>query len=436
MTTPRRLPSRSVPDSTPASVTPLAPVPPDGRSPDGRPAEAPVFRTRPKSLTAPDLVDSIIQMALARRTSDIHFEPTESGMTVRFRVDGLLQLAEQIPLEARAAVISRIKIMGNLDISEHRLPQDGRIKIRQKHQSVDIRISTLPSLYGEKVVMRLLDLDKVALPLTGTGLGREHLTEMTRLIRRPQGVIFVTGPTGSGKTSTLYACLNDIISETINIVTIEDPIEYEMTGMTQIGVNDRVGLTFASSLRSVLRQDPDVILVGEVRDVETARIAMQASLTGHLVFASLHTNDAVGAITRLLDMEIPPYLIASSMIAVLAQRLVRVLCPVCKVPAPAEDDVRAMLDLPADTTFARAPGCDFCHGAGAAGRTAIFELLTVTPALRSLINARASEAQLREAARVAGTRSMFEDGMRKVLAGTVAYEELLRVAEPDHPLGG
>jgi len=257
---------------------------------------------------------------------------------------------------------------------------------------------------------------------------------MSRLIRRPQGLIFVTGPTGSGKTSTLYACLNDILSETINIVTIEDPIEYEMSGVTQIGVNDRVGLTFASCLRSVLRQDPDVILVGEVRDHETARIAMQASLTGHLVFATLHTNDAIGCITRLIDMEIPPYLIASSLVAVLAQRLVRVLCPVCKSAHEPEAAVLSQLGLTPGARFNQAAGCDFCRGMGAAGRTGIFELVTVTPTLRHLITSRASEAELREAARVAGTTSLFEDGLHKVLGGTVAYDELLRVAEPPTPL--
>src|SRR5712691_2300273 len=349
-----------------------------------RPEDEPVLRTRAKTLSAPDLVDSIIQQAVARRASDIHLESTEQGMTVRFRVDGLLQTAGLVPTEARAAVISRIKILGSMDISEHRLPQDGRIKLRHKNQAVDIRVSTMPSLYGEKVVMRILDLQNAALPLAGTGLPADYLKEMTRLIRRPQGLIFVTGPTGSGKTSTLYACLNDIISETINIVTIEDPIEYEMAGVTQIGVNDRVGLTFASCLRSVLRQDPDVILVGEVRDLETARIAMQASLTGHLVLATLHTNDAIGAITRLLDMEIPPYLIASSLIAVVAQRLVRVLCPVCKTPVEPEAAVKAQFALRPGSKFYRAPGCDFCRASGgAAGRTGIFEVLSVTQSMRN-----------------------------------------------------
>jgi general secretion pathway protein E len=402
-----------------------------------RPAEedaAPVLRTRGKTLPAPDLVDSIVQQAIARRASDIHLEPTEQGMTVRFRVDGLLQTADFVPLEARAAVTSRIKILGSMDISEHRLPQDGRIKIRDKTQAVDIRISTMPSLYGEKVVMRLLDLKNAALPLSGTGLGPEHLREMSRLIRRPQGLMFVTGPTGSGKTSTLYACLNDIVSETTNITTIEDPIEYEMSGVTQTGVNDKVGLSFATCLRAALRQDPDVILVGEVRDLETARIAMQASLTGHLVFATLHTNDAVGAITRLLDMEIPPYLIAASLTGVLAQRLVRVLCPVCKRAVEPSADVRALLGLPAGARFHQATGCDFCRGVGAAGRTGIFEMVAITPTLRHLITNRASEADLREAARTAGSRSLFEDGLRKVLQGTVSYEELLRVAEPPAPL--
>jgi len=416
MTAPRRL------------NTPLQEVP--------KTEEEPVFRTRPKVLPATDLVDSIIQQGVARRASDIHLEPTENGMNVRFRVDGLLQTADFVPPEARAAVISRIKILGSMDISEHRLPQDGRIKLRHKNQAVDIRVSTMPSLYGEKVVMRLLDLQNAALPLAGTGLPPDYLKEMSRLIRRPQGLIFVTGPTGSGKTSTLYACLNDIISETINIVTIEDPIEYEMTGVTQIGVNDRVGLTFASCLRSVLRQDPDVILVGEVRDLETARIAMQASLTGHLVFATLHTNDAVGAITRLLDMEIPPYLIASSLLAVLAQRLVRVLCPVCKTTSEPEGAILSQLGLTAGVRFSQATGCDFCRGMGAAGRTGIFELVTVTPTLRHLITTRASEAELREAAGAAGTTSLFEDGLRKVLAGTVSYDELLRVTEPPTPLEG
>ncbi len=245
--------------------------------------------------SVPEIVDSILDQALARRASDIHLEPGAEGMMVRFRVDGLLQQTAVIPVSDRAAVVSRIKIMANLDIAEHRLPHDGRIRLVRKGRALDLRVSTVPSLHGEKVVLRLLDLDSVAIPLAGCGLAPDHLLALQGLTRRPQGTILVTGPTGSGKTSTIYACLSDIKSETTNIVTIEDPIEYEMDGITQIAVHEKIGLTFAHCLRSVLRQDPDIILVGEVRDLETARIAMQASLTGHLVFATLHTNDAVGA---------------------------------------------------------------------------------------------------------------------------------------------
>ncbi len=398
------------------------------------PKQASSPKTAVKTADTPALVDSLIQQAVARRASDIHLEPYRQGMRVRFRVDGLLQNVGSIALDDRAAVVSRIKIMASLDIAEHRLPQDGRLKTVQDRHSVDMRISTIPSLYGEKVVLRLLDLEDVAIPLDRIGLSEPHLQELYRLNRRPQGVMFVTGPTGSGKTSTIYACLNDIRSETINIVTIEDPIEYEMAGVTQIAVHDKIGLSFATCLRSVLRQDPDVILVGEVRDLETARITMQASLTGHLVFATLHTNDAVGTITRLLDMEIPPYLIASSLTAVLAQRLVRVLCPACKALWELDATTRAALGLGDAVSLYRAAGCERCYGSGVAGRTGIFELLCLTPALRALITARASEEELRREAWAAGMTCLFQDGLSKVLDGVVAYEELLRVAEPDSTL--
>jgi type II secretory ATPase GspE/PulE/Tfp pilus assembly ATPase PilB-like protein len=344
-------------------------------------------------------------------------------------------------------VVSRIKIMASLDIAEHRLPQDGRIKLHQNQRMIDIRVSTIPSLHGEKVVLRLLDLEGVTIPLSGIGLDAESLAELRRQARRPQGTILMTGPTGSGKTSTIYACLNDIKSETTNIVTIEDPIEYEMGGITQIAVHEKIGLTFATCLRSVLRQDPDVILVGEVRDLETARTAMQASLTGHLVFSTLHTNDAVGAITRLLDMEIPPYLIAASLSAILAQRLVRRLCPACKYPTEPPDkatrdalweppDPQSEAAASLDRTFYRARGCERCYGTGAVGRTGIFELLPITTELRRLIGARATETELRRAARRAGVKSLFRDGLRRVWSGEVAYEELLRVAEPERTATG
>ena len=395
-------------------------------------AAVPARRPAPRALSTAELVESIIQEALVRRASDVHFEATETGLEVRFRVHGLLQSVTSIPLDEKAAVISRVKIMANLDISEHRLPQDGRIRLRQNGHAVDARVATVPSLYGEKVVLRLLDLDSVAIPMDNIGMRQRHLEELRRLIRKPEGILFVTGPTGSGKTSTIYACLNEIKSETINIITIEDPIEYEMRGVTQIAVHDKIGLTFANCLRAVLRQDPDVILVGEVRDQETARIAMQASLTGHLVFATLHTNDAVGAITRLLDMEIPPYLIAASLSGVLAQRLVQVLCPECKVPAKPDAALLARLGTGEPRLFQRGPGCEGCRGLGAVGRVGIFELVTVTPVLRALIGSRASEAEVRQAAHVSETpHTMFRDGLTKVVEGRVAYDELVRVTEPD-----
>src|SRR5262249_33515211 len=281
--------------------------------------------------------------------------------------------------------------------ADHRLPHDGRIRLVRKGRAIDLRVSTVPSLHGEKVVLRLLDLDGVSIPLPSCGLAADHLATLQSIMRRPQGAIFVTGPTGSGKTSTIYACLNDIKSETTNIVTIEDPIEYEMDGITQIAVHEKIGLTFAHCLRSVLRQDPDIILVGEVRDLDTARIAMQASLTGHLVFATLHTNDAVGAITRLADMEIPRYLIASSLSAVLAQRLARRLCPACKQAHEPHATTRALLGAgDGPLPLSRPRGCAACHGSGVSGRTAIFELVPITDDLRALINDRGSEADLRE----------------------------------------
>jgi type II secretory ATPase GspE/PulE/Tfp pilus assembly ATPase PilB-like protein len=398
------------------------------RGPNGA---APSVRRLPgAAAAAPALIDEIIQDALSRHASDIHLEPHEKGLHVRFRIHGLLEDVTAIPGEEQAAVLSRIKIMSNLDITERRLPQDGRMKTSFNDRAVDIRVSTVPSLYGEKAVLRLLDIETAGVPLNRTGLTPEQTETLSRLIRRPQGVIFVTGPTGSGKTSTIYAALNDIKSPTINIVTIEDPIEYRLDGITQIAVNEKIGLTFATCLRSVLRQDPDVILVGEVRDVETARIAMQASLTGHLVFATLHTNDAVGAITRLIDMGIPPYLIASSLSAVAAQRLVRVLCPACKVPWTPDASTRESLGLGADPIQFYVPGdCEECHGSGAVGRTGVFEVLPATPTLRSLIMSQASEAELHREAKEAGGLSMFAHGFAKVRAGMVAYEELLRVVE-------
>jgi len=376
-------------------------------------------------------VDNLIDRAVARRASDIHFQPSTEGLLVRFRIDGLLQHAATIPVSERAAVLSRVKIMANLDIAEHRLPQDGRIHLVRGQRALDVRASAVPSLHGEKLVLRLLDLDGVSVPLPSCGLSADHLATLESIMRRPQGAVFVTGPTGSGKTSTIYACLNAIKAETTNIVTIEDPIEYELEGITQIAVHEKIGLSFASCLRSVLRQDPDVILVGEVRDVETARIAMQASLTGHLLFATLHTNDAVGAITRLADMDVPRYLIASSLSAVISQRLVRRLCAACKTPKEADAETQALGGRHERFTIYQPVGCKSCNGTGVVGRTAIFEMVPITEELRMLINDKASDPELRACARRDGARSLFQDGFQKVLDGSIALEELKRVAEPD-----
>ncbi len=352
-------------------------------------------------------------------------------MCVRFRIHGVLQEVARIQVEDRAAVISRIKVMSNLDIAERRLPQDGRMKMRRDHSVVDVRIAVTPSLHGETAVLRILDLDAVSLPLSKVGMPPDIYEAVRALNRRPQGLLFVTGPTGSGKTSTIYGCLNDIKGPNLKIITIEDPIEYEMANVTQIAVHEKIGLTFASCLRSALRQDPDVIVVGEIRDEETARIAMQASLTGHLVFSTLHTNSAVGTIPRLFDMGVPAYLITSSVNAVVAQRLLRVLCPGCKEGWEPPPDVRLPLGLTEPVTLYHPKGCPRCLGTGVVGRTGVFELFALTPSLRDLIMARASESDFRREARASGYVPMFAAGLTKVLAGEVALEEITRALEPD-----
>ncbi|MBI2216494.1 MAG: type II/IV secretion system protein [Candidatus Rokubacteria bacterium] len=376
-------------------------------------------------------VEMILSRAVATGASDVHLEADADGMCVRFRIHGVLQAVGRVPLEDRAAVISRTKILSNLDIAERRLPQDGRIKLQIGQGVVDIRVAVTPSLHGESAVLRILDLNAVSLPLSRVGMPPDIYEATHALCRRPQGLIFVTGPTGSGKTSTIYGCLNDIKGPHIKIITIEDPIEYEMATVTQIAVHEKIGLTFASCLRSALRQDPDVIVVGEIRDEETARIAMQASLTGHLVFSTLHTNSAIGAIPRLIDMGVPPYLITSSVNAVIAQRLLRVSCPGCKEPWEPSAEIRVQLGLREPVILYRAPGCDRCLGTGVVGRTGVFELLTLTPALSELIMCKASEIELRRAARAAGCVPIFNAGLAKVLAGEVALEELTRVVSPE-----
>ena len=350
------------------------------------------------------LLNALLTQAARDGASDIHIEPYERHSSVRFRVDGDLREVVQPHRALHAALISRLKIMAELDIAEKRLPQDGRISLRLGQRAIDVRVSTLPSAHGERAVLRLLDKSESKLSLPGLGMEGDTLTRLQRLIAQPHGIILVTGPTGSGKTTTLYAALQQLDTQTRNILTVEDPVEYELPGVGQTQVNPRIDLTFAKALRAILRQDPDVIMIGEIRDFETAQIAIQASLTGHLVLATLHTNDAPSAVTRLIDMGVEPFLLSSSLLGVLAQRLLRRLCEHC-----------------------HGAGCEHCHHSGYHGRTGIFELLTTDDELRALIHAQASEADLRASAQRHGMHLMREDGERLVAQGITSREELLRV---------
>ncbi len=361
------------------------------------------------------LINALFSQAVRDNASDIHIEAFDQRSVVRFRRDGMLRDVLEPPQAAHAALVSRIKIMASLDIAEKRQPQDGRIGLRLAGRPVDVRVSILPTAHGERVVLRLLDKQAGRLNLTGLGMPETTLAALRELVRQPHGIILVTGPTGSGKTTTLYAALGQLDAKHTNIVTVEDPIEYDLDGVGQTQVNPRIELTFARALRAILRQDPDVVMIGEIRDLETAQIAVQASLTGHLVFATLHTNDAVSAVNRLVDMGVEPFLLASSLIGVVAQRLVRRLCPDCR-KAVAE---------PGGTYGAA--GCAACNQTGYRGRTGIYEMLTVDDALRRLIHARSSEQQLREYAVAHGMRSLRQDGERWVAQGVTSLEELARV---------
>src|SRR5437867_11551655 len=385
-------------------------------------AQAPVIR----------MINALLLQALRERASDLHFEPYEGRSVVRFRVDGVLHDVIEPPRALHAALVSRLKIMASLDIAERRLPQDGRIALKLGEKQVDVRVSTLPTGAGERVVLRLLDKDSARLDLTALGMRDDTLANVDHLIREPHGILLVTGPTGSGKTTTLYAALSRLPRDTTNMMTVEDPIEYALDGVAQTQVSPRIELTFARALRAILRQDPDVIMIGEIRNLETAQIAVQASLTGHLVLATLHTNDSASAVTRLADMGIEPYLLASSLLGVLAERLVRRLCPACR---RSHEPDRAELGLlangnggGADTTLFTASGCEACAFTGYQGRTGIFELLLVDDEARRLIHDRASEADLREHARRGGMKGLREDGLRWVRAGETSLEEVLRVS--------
>lgn len=380
-------------------------------------------------------VNTLIFRAASERASDIHIEPFEDSLKVRFRVDGVLKDVDTEDKFFQAAIVSRVKVMADLNIAEKRLPQDGRIGIKIAGQDVDIRVSTIPTRFGERIVMRLLDKSRVMLHLGTLGLAAETEEIIKRLVRKSHGIILVTGPTGSGKTTTLYACLSQINSEDKNILTVEDPVEYELRGVGQMQVNPKIDFTFATGLRSILRQDPDVIMVGEIRDLETAEIAIQASLTGHLVFSTLHTNDAPGAVTRLLDMGVEPFLISSSLLAVLAQRLVRTLCPKCKIPHQLLPEECAELGLPPlesslGTVFGpKDGGCAHCQFTGYRGRSGIHELLLIDDAVRAKIMQRADSPQIRQVS--SGLRSLRYDGAQKVLKGLTSVAEILRVTQEE-----
>ena len=384
-------------------------------------------------------VNQVLQDAIELRASDIHLEPFEDELRIRYRIDGVLQEVPVPPTIKRfqPAIVSRVKILSHLNIAEKRLPQDGRIKIRVQDNEVDIRVSVIPMLHGEAVVMRLLRQNATLRGMEQLGLDTRELTSFRRVLQLPHGIILVTGPTGSGKTSTLYTALNEINDAERKIITIEDPVEYQLRGVNQIQVSEKAGLTFARGLRSILRHDPDVILIGEIRDQETAQIAVQASLTGHLVFSTLHTNDAPGALTRLVDMGVEPYLVASSLEAVLAQRLVRVLCPHCKTEdkSPAAAAFKSQVGIPLNTPIYAAVGCRECRQTGYFGRQAVFEWMDTNPEIRQMILKDASADQLRDAARKNGMRTLAEDGWRLVRMGVTTAEEVLRVTK-DQSLGG
>ena len=374
------------------------------------------------------LINALFTQALRNAASDIHIEPYETRSVVRLRVDGTLRDLIEPARALHAALISRIKIMAQLDIAEKRLPQDGRITLRMAGRPVDVRVSTIPTAHGERAVLRLLDKQAGRLDLPRLGMDEITLTRMDRLIREPHGIILVTGPTGSGKTTTLYAALSRLDSASLNVMTVEDPVEYDLDGISQTQVNPRIEMTFARALRTILRQDPDVIMIGEIRDLETAQIAVQASLTGHLVFATLHTNDAISAVTRLVDMGVEPFLLASSLIGVGAQRLVRRLCLECRQPWDEDMGKSPSLgSFSASAILYKAQGCAACNHSGYQGRTGIYELLAVDNDLRRRVHDRVSEQDLREYVVSAGMRSLRDDGMRLATQGITSLEEVVRV---------
>jgi general secretion pathway protein E len=381
------------------------------------------------------LVNLIITRAIELRASDIHFEPFEDQFRVRYRIDGVLHDVESPPKRLQAAIVSRVKIMAKLNIAERRLPQDGRIMLRVKGKEIDFRVSSVPTIHGESLVLRILDKSSIVLDIEKLGFPRDTLEGFNELIERPHGIILVTGPTGSGKTTTLYCALGRINSPEKKIITVEDPVEYQLKGINQIQVKASIGLTFANSLRSIVRQDPDVILIGEIRDSETAEIAIHSALTGHLVLSTLHTNDAPSAITRLVDMGMEDYLLSSTIIGILAQRLVRVACPFCQEPySPAAAVLREMkvdgIDTP-DFKITEGKGCDKCSETGYWGRSGIYEFLRMTEDIQKLILEKSDSNAIKEAARKRGMRTLREDGWLKVKQGMTTVSEVLRVTQEE-----
>jgi type IV pilus assembly protein PilB len=397
------------------------------------PASLPMFLAESPSLEEAPVVrltSQFITQAVRIQASDIHLEPDEQRLRLRYRIDGILHDEQEIPRDLQAGVISRIKVLASLDISEKRLPQDGRFRVVVDGRSVDFRTSTFPTIFGEKIVLRILDKGATAMKLVDLGFGPETLERYRQVVKKPHGILLVTGPTGSGKTSTLYATLTEINSSESNIMTLEDPVEYQLAGINQGQTHARIGFTFAQGLRAILRQDPDIILVGEIRDLETAEVAVQAALTGHLVLSSLHTNDASGAVTRFLDMGVEPFLLSSSLIGVLAQRLVRRLCSVCRESLePQPEDVAGWSNAP--TTLYRGQGCRDCHQTGYRGRVGVYELIVPNEEIRQLILRRASSQEIKAAAIKNGMQAMLEDGRQKAATGVTSYSEVLRVTIQD-----
>ena len=384
--------------------------------------EAPVIR----------LVNNVITQAIVEGASDIHVEPLENSLRVRYRIDGILYEKQSFPKAIQPGIISRLKIMSNIDIAEKRVPQDGRISLKFEGRRIDFRVSSLPTVYGEKVVLRILDKTKALMPLEKLGFSSENLKKFEDIIAQPYGMVLISGPTGSGKTTTLYSALQRLNTPGRNIITVEDPVEYQLKGINQVQVNEKAGLLFSTALRSILRQDPDIILIGEIRDAETAKIAIEAALTGHLVFSTIHTNDSASIPTRLIDMGVEPFLVASSLIGATAQRLVRKICPYCKKEYNPPKDVLENLGFTIsvdvnDITFYKGEGCDKCNHTGYKGRVAVNEILPITPAIQKLIMKNASSREIAEQSKKEGMRTLLDDALTKAAEGITTIEEVLRV---------